>query len=173
MAALPTGSPCYSEEADDFLSTDFRSNGMFALRITYKTVEQAVRRSVESSVMLSRSRLSTTAQNLRALRTMEPDWDSYGAEPPSEEAVQRAGSFLANGHNLPCQPSAVTASAEGGVALMFTGAGGQRVLVEFLNSGEDYGLFYDLSGNGETVMLTPGRESARSFGLRIEHHLRG
>ena len=48
------------------------------------------------------------------LRHLETDWDSYGAEPPNEVALQLATDLISG-----CKPSLVGASAEGGVCVSF------------------------------------------------------
>ena len=73
--------------------------------------------------------------SLDRMLLLRPDWDSYGADPPSDAAISlaRAALFALWEEHLP--PSAVVASAEGGVGIIFVWPG-RYADIEFLNDGD-------------------------------------
>lgn len=58
-------------------------------------------------------------KQLGELTTLGPDWDSYGAEPPNETAVDAAERILELLRTMSIPPTRVVASSEGGVAICF------------------------------------------------------
>jgi len=71
------------------------------------------------------------------LRTLPDDWDGYGAETPSEEAISLARMVLDAIHETESaiEPTRVVASAEGGVVVCFA-RGDRYADIECFNSGE-------------------------------------
>ena len=111
-----------------------------------------LRRSRQTSQFLIRRRqLEGWIAALPKLTQIPKDWNSYGAPPPSPESVSAAAAILTQINSLAMLPESIRASAEGGVAIVFTGVGRNRAIIEALNSGEEFVLIYDLEGNNKTI----------------------
>ena len=101
-------------------------------------------------------------------------WDSYGASSPSNNAVDEAARMLVSLKSRAILPESVRTSAEGGIAITFTGSGNNRALMEALNDKEQYLLLYDLTGANETVDWPTEDTTAQNEVLSILiNHLRG
>jgi hypothetical protein len=74
-------------------------------------------------------------QKLVRMSDLRPNWDTYGAEPPSDNSKYRAQSILAFLLQKKVVPTDIVASSEGGVAISFTSANNYAD-IECLNSGE-------------------------------------
>jgi hypothetical protein len=173
MSAVATPPP-YVDYVKDFVElSNFRSSGSFSQKIEYEIVERATKKSIDSSFLLSLSQFRTLVNELLSLESLPKGWNSYGAEPPSPDSVARAKAFLASPVLFAALPSSITPSAEGGVAILFAGANGHRVLVEFLNCNEDYGLFYNLLGDSQTIMCDSNPDSKSALLARVATYLRG
>lgn len=73
---------------------------------------------------------------LDKLRTLQPDWDSDGAEPPSSAALDVAATVITAFQAHGCLPFEVDADALGGVAVWYESADGSRkVWIASMNSG--------------------------------------
>ena len=72
---------------------------------------------------------------LSQMASLERNWDSYGAEPPNDNAVQNATQVLDDLMKADILPNAVVPSAEGGVGIVFVRSA-RYADVEFLNEGE-------------------------------------
>jgi hypothetical protein len=85
------------------------------------------------------------------LRNLEDGWDSYNAPKPTECSIMRTAEIL--GYILPLglKPNRILASAEGGVAIIFSGVDIRRALIEILNGGCIYTLLYDMDGFSNTL----------------------
>jgi hypothetical protein len=70
------------------------------------------------------------------------NWDSYGAERPSDATRENTLDLLRRLKRRGFAPSAVIASAEGGIATYFFNAS-KTAYVEFRNSGEIIAAMYD------------------------------
>lgn len=68
--------------------------------------------------------------NLEKMRTLENGWDSYKADPPSPESIERARAFL----ELKPEPNRCVPTAMGGVALTYR-KGRRSAFIEFYNKG--------------------------------------
>jgi hypothetical protein len=98
---------------------------------------------------------------LHRISNLETDWDSYGAEPPSADAVQASREILREIAGAQILPSTIVPSAEGGVSIYFmTKAGNRTAYVESDNQGSQALVMYDRDGN--TEVLEVGREILRS-----------
>ena len=61
-------------------------------------------------------------------RTLQTDWDSYGAEPPSTDAIRASQEILEDLAEAQILPSTIVPSAEGGVSIYFMTATGLSTL---------------------------------------------
>src|SRR5689334_12172345 len=78
---------------------------------------------------------SVLLRQLEELGKLDVNWDSYGAEPPSDEVIDSAWSLLALCSIQGLTPYRVVPSAEGGVGICF--ASERRYAdIEFLNTGD-------------------------------------
>jgi hypothetical protein len=107
---------------------------------------------------------------LDALRELAPNWDSYGAEPPAEDALQRAHEVIEALDAMRFRPDRVAASAEGGVAIAFVREG-RYADVECFNSGEMLAVISDGRGRPEVWEVAPD-ELGRTLN-RIRDHIDG
>jgi hypothetical protein len=96
---------------------------------------------------------------LHRISNMEVDWDSYGAEPPSPDAIRASQEILGDLAGALILPSMIVPSAEGGVSIYFM-AGDRTVYVESYNKGSQALVMYDQHGN--TEVLEVGRDIERS-----------
>ena len=69
------------------------------------------------------------------MASLRRDWDSYGAEPPSANAIDNARKALEKLKEADIVPNAVVPSAEGGVGIVFVRFA-RYADVEFLNEGD-------------------------------------
>jgi len=91
---------------------------------------------IEYMMAMQVHRKSEDFQNkLRAMESLENNWDTYGAEAPSIATISNAIDLLVRMEHVNFLPSDVLASSEGGVALSFKSAT-RYADIEFLNSGE-------------------------------------
>ena len=74
-------------------------------------------------------------EELDQLKSLPPDWDSYGADPPNGAALAAAGAILQGLRSAELAPDLVLPSAEGGVAIAFV-RGDRYADVECLNDGD-------------------------------------
>jgi len=74
-------------------------------------------------------------REVRALRRLEDDWDSYGAPAPNAAAVAHAEEVLGVLCELDLEPTSVGPCADGGVAITFA-RGVRTALFECFNTGE-------------------------------------
>jgi hypothetical protein len=93
-------------------------------------------------------------------RTLDPDWNGYGSEPPSGIAVENARQVL-----LACRgtvlPTNVVASAQGGIGVCFY-RGKKYGDIECLNTGEILATISDGSGRPKVWEVKP-TEKARTL----------
>jgi hypothetical protein len=89
---------------------------------------------------------------LARLSQLQPNWDSYGAEPPSGEAIRSARSILGELFSGLILPSAIVPSAGGGVSIYFM-KGVRTSYIENYNSGAQALVMFDQEGNSEVLEL--------------------
>jgi hypothetical protein len=78
---------------------------------------------------------------LARLASLEQDWDTFGSEAPSENALLAAKRALLELKSFRAEPTAIRPSGEGGVGICFTHADVYAHL-EFLNDGSVHALAY-------------------------------
>ncbi len=88
-------------------------------------------------------------QALQSLAALEPDWDTYGAEPPNSTALRPARDALRRLHQVACLPDTIVPSVEGGVAFSFVN-GRKHADIEFTNDGE---VFVITSTSADDVVV--------------------
>jgi hypothetical protein len=110
------------------------SEAAFVQQITNQSGKTDV--STIGSSDFSRAVLSS---QLDALKPLKKNWDSFGAEPPKPETMRLARKALL--WQLPVEPSAIVASAVGGVAICFVYKD-RYAHIEFQNSGEIFEVLY-------------------------------
>jgi len=118
-----------------------------------REAETAIRSRLASRFHTSRIRNYKLINSLWNLLKIEPNWNSYGTPPPNIESVARATRILDVLANSGLSPEKVSASAEGGVAIIFTGVNRNRAIIESLNNNEFFLLLYDLEGRSKTIEL--------------------
>ena len=74
-------------------------------------------------------------QAVQSLAALEPDWDTYGAEPPNSTALRLAHAALRQLYQVASLPDTIVPSVEGGVAFSFV-HGRKHADIEFTNDGE-------------------------------------
>jgi len=128
---------------------------------------EAIRASMAST--RTRAWLRKALAEVRVLRRLPSDWDTYGAEPPSALAAHNAEDVLWLACGLDLRPDRVAPSSEGGVALTFLGEGRRYGHVECLDSGEIVALVSD--GRDRVDVWDATHSLAQSLG-KIRDNLR-
>ncbi len=113
-------------------------------------LERKIEEEIEESILRSQymrrmENLHTLVLQTGALGRVQPNWNSYGAEPPQVQAIHAAMGFLSLAARVDVLPTRSLPSAEGGVAFRFV-ADDKRALVEFLNTGAIEVMLYDEAG---------------------------
>lgn len=84
--------------------------------------------------------LANLALRLVALARLQANWDTYGAEPPTERAIRKAlGALQSTWTNL--LPETVLPSVEGGVTFVYSTDAKKYAEIEFGNDGEIMAAF--------------------------------
>jgi hypothetical protein len=129
---------------------------------------------------ISRSQILTQNDDIQALQEaigklslLPENWNGYGSPRPSLAAIREARVIVERFRNAGFRPEKVTASADGGVGLIFVGREKRRAVIESFGTEDDYVLFYDTDGNSRTSPW-PNEETAQ-YGLlsELQTHLRG
>jgi hypothetical protein len=112
-------------------------------------------------------------QAIGRLSLLPENWNGYGSQRPSLEAIKEANVIVERFRAVDFRPEKVMASADGGVGLIFVGQEKRRAVIESFGSEDDYVLFYDTDGNSRTS-LWPREEAAQSDLLNeLQTYLRG
>jgi len=118
-----------------------------------------------------------TIENLRAaisnLSILEDNWNGYGSPRPSMEAIRSAESIVFRFMSLNVLPEKVTASADGGVALILVGVENHRAVIECFGTTEDYVLLYDTAGNSRSLQWPQNDEAKDKVLGELQSYLRG
>ena len=109
-------------------------------------------------------------EQVDALRKLPNDWDSYGAPPPSIKTSKGAKVALRVLLHQGLQPSRVTPSGEGGVALVFINDS-RYADIEFLNTGDILAGFVSKATSARVLTLT-SPDDVGSVVSEIRDHLR-
>jgi hypothetical protein len=79
-------------------------------------------------------RVRLLLRSLKRMRNLAMNWNSYGSQPPSAQAIIRSDDAVRRAFTQKCLPDAVVPSAEGGVALCWD-FGNKHAYIEFDNDG--------------------------------------
>jgi hypothetical protein len=96
-------------------------------------------------------------QKLNDMGKLAPNWDSYGAQPPTAEARDCAREILILLQSQSFPPSTIVPSSEGGVAICFLESD-KYADIECLNTGEILAVTY--KGNDEPYVWDVDLEDA-------------
>jgi len=118
------------------------------------------RRLGQSTFLSVKYGLNDAEAMLDRVGTVQYNWDSYGSEPPSIDAIQAARQMLAVLAEAMVLPTTIVPSAEGGVSIYFMTGGDRTVYIETYNNGSQALVMYDQDGNTEVSEI--GREVAES-----------
>lgn len=137
----------------------------------YKRVFDSVASSLRQSTFLTTKALFAQAQeSLESTATLEPNWDSYGAEPPNETARALTLHILSSLEVSCLPPTRVMPSVEGGIGLAFVEQD-KRADVEVYNTGEVAAAIYSGLGAPETWAVGDTERSLKTTIDRIRVHL--
>jgi hypothetical protein len=153
---------------DTLQRTATRSSSTFFSR----ELERAYRSRVSSQFHTNRNYVYAWIESLDRLLNVGENWNSYGAPSPAENAIRNSKRVLSSLAGSGIAPDSVNASAEGGVAIIFSGFGRNRAIIESLNNDEQYVLLYDLDGRSRTIDW-PTEGSDQLVTKVLENHLRG
>jgi hypothetical protein len=117
-----------------------------------------LRRLEQSTFLTIKYGLIDAEGALDRISNMGRDWDSYGAKPPSANAISASKEILAELAGALILPSTIVPSAEGGVSIYFM-TGNRTVYVESYNQGSQALVMYDQNGNTEVLEI--GRDIPR------------
>lgn len=92
---------------------------------------------------------------LTRMSGLDNNWDSYGAEPPTAEAIQASRLILAKLYEALIRPSTIVPSASGGISIYFF-SGDRSAYIENYNDGAQALVMYDRQGS--TKVLELGRD---------------
>ena len=137
-----------------------------------REVERGYRSRLSSQFHTNRVYLYAWIESIDRLLSVPDNWNSYGAPLPSEMAIAATKKILTSLSGWAIVPENVRASAEGGAAIIFSGVGKNRAIIESLNNGEQYVLLYDIDGRSRTIEWSSD-ESERTVIETLEDHLRG
>jgi hypothetical protein len=127
------------------------------------------RRLEQSTFLTIKYGLIDAEGELDRISNMTTDWDSYGAEPPSADAIRASREILGELAGALILPSTIVPSAEGGVSIYFM-TGNRTAYIETYNQGTQVLVMYDQQGNTEVLDL--GNDIPRSdVSGRILAHL--
>src|ERR1039458_4436318 len=138
----------------------------------HREVERGLRSRLSSQFHTNRVYLYDWIESIDRLLSVPDNWNSYGAPLPSEMAIAATKKILTSLSGWAIVPENVRASAEGGAAIIFSGVGKNRAIIESLNNGEQYVLLYDIDGRSRTIEWSSD-ESERTVIEALEDHLRG
>ncbi|AWM40325.1 hypothetical protein GobsT_12030 [Gemmata obscuriglobus] len=108
-------------------------------------------------------------KRLDDLQTFERDWDSYGAEPPSQQSIGNARAFVAFLRTNFKEPDALNPSAVGGVGFTFRD-GKRSVYIEFRNTGNAHAAFMG-AGKPRVEKVIQDADGFRAVMHQTETHL--
>ncbi len=127
----------------------------------------------DSQVLTQDDLIKHLQEAIGRLSLLSENWNGYRSPRPSLAAIREAIAIVERFRALAFRPEKVTASADGGVALVFVGYEKRRAVIESFGTEDDYVLFYDTDG-GSRTSLWPKEEAAQSDLLNeLQTYLRG
>ena len=101
-------------------------------------------------------------KRIRKLTNLRTDWDGYGGDPPTEEAVNEAAELLLEIHNL-TQGSLVTPFVaplpDGGLELEWDLDSGAELMLVIMPTGTDIKYLLDEPSNSNATIESEGSVS--------------
>lgn len=123
----------------------------------------------QSTFLTIKYGLINVEQELNNVSELQRGWDSYGAEPPTAEAIAASRTILRELAGALICPSAIVPSAEGGVSIYFI-KDNRTVYIENYNDGAQALVTYDRSGHTDVFEIGTDIPSA-DVGNRISRYL--
>jgi hypothetical protein len=125
-------------------------------------------------VAVPESEQAAQLARLESFRELQRGWDSYGAEPPSETAIENARRILRLLWDFDGGPRPrLLPSVEGGVGIIFTGSGEKYADIECFNDGDILGITSEGTPDPFVWTVDASTESFRAAIERITAFLNG
>jgi hypothetical protein len=128
--------------------------------------------SANSQVISQNVAIDALQAEISDMLLLQDDWNGYGAPRPTEAAISAARSIVRKFRSLLVIPEKVSASADGGVALIFVGAGSHRAVIESFGTADDYVLLYDTKGNSHILPWPDAYEAQNNVLGELQTFLR-
>jgi len=142
-----------------------------AARRIYRSIYASVASSLRGSAFLTmKTRFADAREKLESTAALEPNWDTYGAEPPNETARTLVRSIITSLEANSFPPTRVMPSVEGGIGLSFVEQS-NRAQIEVYNTGEIAAAIYSTLKAPETWTVPDTERSLRTTIDRIRVHL--
>ena len=123
-----------------------------------------------SEFLRVQDRIHEARERLATAKTLQPNWDSYGAEPPNKRSRAVAVRILDVLQQKSIPPTRLVASAEGGIGIVFTD-GDRYADIECLNSGEIMVAAYSGQQVPEVWEVEPTDDGISAALERIRVHI--
>jgi hypothetical protein len=123
----------------------------------------------QSSFLTVKYGLIDAESALSRISSLPPNWDSYGALPPSPGSIGASKTILERLAQDLILPSTIVASAEGGVSIYFI-SGQKTAYIESYNEGNQALVMYDQTGAIEVLEIERDVPTS-SVGEKILAHL--
>jgi hypothetical protein len=118
------------------------------------------------------SRYWLAISQIRSLRNLRSNWDSYGAPVPNQVAIENALRILSLMWSLGLPLTSIVPSAEGGVGFCFK-SGNKYADIESLNEGEIIGVRYVGMEAPILIEANNTNESLTAALVQIKDHMVG
>lgn len=109
---------------------------------------------------------------LDGCRSLVDGWNGYSAAAPASAAIDNAELFLKAMQAASCEPTRVSPSAMGGVAITRRNDR-KKVLVEFYNDGRAFSLFSEQSSEMGVKQVAIDATSFAAFVAEMQSYLNG
>ncbi|ADW70349.1 hypothetical protein [Granulicella tundricola] len=126
-----------------------------------------------SRVLKQKIDVSHLQVDIANMAKLTNDWNGYDSPRPTTASLRAAMSVLDRFASLTIIPEKVTASADGGVALIFVGVEKQRAVIEVFGTEQDYVLLYDTDGNSFDIAWPIEVDSQNAVLSKLQSYLRG
>jgi len=126
-----------------------------------------------SRVLRQNDKIETLQANILELSLWQNNWNGYGSPRPSIVAIAAARAIVNRFQTFTVLPEKATASADGGVALIFVGQDKQRAVIESFGTEDDYILLYDTEGSSRTLPWPQEEEAQNEVLTELQSYLRG
>lgn len=174
MPSLAVPPPEYREQIREQIFDTFdRTSSDMVHMIFARESERITRSQTTSQLLTNASTLNEWIASLPKLMELSDNWSREGSPAPNKVAIEGAREFLRAIRFSPSMPEKVHPSAEGGVAIVYVGAGKNRAIVESLNNQEQYILLYDLDGGAVTLDWSRDVQAQEPLIKQLESHLQG